>query len=245
MATEELRRPSFYALAPGGWRDYVTLLHLPYTAWHLSYVVIGAALAPSLAVGRLGATLLAFFLAVGVGAHALDELRGRPLGTRIPARVLATLAAGSIAAAVGIGVAAAVNVSAWLGIFVAFGAFIVVAYNLEPFGGWFHTNLWFAVAWGGFPLLCGYFALAESVRPEAVLAAAFATMLSLAQRYLSTQVRDVRRRIVDVEGTIEREDGSRETIAPELLRSAPERALGLLTASTVLLACALVIARIA
>ncbi len=38
--------PAFYALAPGGWRDYWTLLHPPYTVWHLSYVVIGASLAP-------------------------------------------------------------------------------------------------------------------------------------------------------------------------------------------------------
>ena len=146
VTADELPRPSFYALAPGGWRDYVTLLHLPYTAWHLSYVVIGAALAPVLHADRLGATLLAFFLAVGIGAHALDELNGRPLQTRIPARLLVGLAAASIAAAVGIGAAAAVTVTAWLGLFVGFGAFIVVAYNLELVGGWFHRNLWFALA---------------------------------------------------------------------------------------------------
>jgi hypothetical protein len=69
-------RPAFYALAPGGWRDYVTLLHPPYTLWHLSYVAIGAALAPHVEVERLVATLVAFFLAVGIGAHALDELNG-------------------------------------------------------------------------------------------------------------------------------------------------------------------------
>jgi len=45
-------RPAFYALAPGGWRDYVTLLHLPYTLWHLSYVVIGACLAPHVPAWR-------------------------------------------------------------------------------------------------------------------------------------------------------------------------------------------------
>ena len=48
-AEAEARRPAFYALAPGGWRDYVTLLHLPYTAWHLSYVAIGAALTAAFA----------------------------------------------------------------------------------------------------------------------------------------------------------------------------------------------------
>ncbi len=77
-------RPAFYALAAGGWRDYVTLLHPPYTAWHLSYVVMGAALAPQFEWDRLLAALAAFFLGMGVGAHALDELNGRPLRTRIP-----------------------------------------------------------------------------------------------------------------------------------------------------------------
>ena len=86
-------RPAFYALRSGGWRDYVTLLHPPYTLWHLSYVALGAALAPHMKWGLLGWTALAFLLAMGVGAHALDELKGRPLRTRIPDRVLVALAA--------------------------------------------------------------------------------------------------------------------------------------------------------
>src|SRR5438034_7008426 len=98
-------RPAFYALAPGGWRDYVTLLHPPYTLWHLSYVAIGAALAPHMKWALLGWTTLAFFLAMGVGAHALDELNGRPLRTGIPGAVLLALAVASIAAACGIGIA--------------------------------------------------------------------------------------------------------------------------------------------
>ena len=118
-------RPSFYALRPGGWRDYVTLLHPPYTLWHLSYVVIGAALAPDWRPLRLGVGLAAFFLGLGVGAHALDELRGRPLGTRIPDRVLWGLAAVSLAGAVAIGIAAAVVWIPWLAVFVTFGGFIV------------------------------------------------------------------------------------------------------------------------
>ena len=72
-------RPAFYALSSGGWRDLVTLPHPPYTAWHLSYVAIGAALAPHFVLWRLGAALGAFFLALGIAAHALDELAGRPL----------------------------------------------------------------------------------------------------------------------------------------------------------------------
>ncbi len=103
-------RPAFYALSPGGWRDYVTLLHVPYTLWHLSYVAIGAGLAAELNGTRLVETFAAFFLAMGVGAHALDELNGRPLQTRIPDTTLIALAAVSIGAAVAIGVVVAIVV---------------------------------------------------------------------------------------------------------------------------------------
>jgi hypothetical protein len=192
-------RPAFYALAPGGWRDYVTLLHPPYTLWHLSYVAIGAALAPHLKWGILGWTALAFLLALGVGAHALDELAGRPLGTRIPGRVLVALAVVSIAGACAIGLVVAARTTWWLVAFVCVGAFLVVAYNLELVGGAFHTDLWFAGSWGAFPLLTAYFASAERLRAEAIVGAAFALATSLAQRTLSTHVRAARRRGGDAE----------------------------------------------
>jgi hypothetical protein len=186
-------RPAFYALTGGGWRDYVTLLHPPYTLWHLSYVAIGAALAPHMKWGLLGWTTLAFLLAMGIGAHALDELNGRPLRTGIPAPVLVGLAAVSIAAACAIGVVAAAGSTWWLLLFIVFGAFIAVAYNLELFDGAFHSNLWFAASWGSFPVLTAYFAAAERLRGEAFAAAAFALLVSLAQRTLSSEVRFARR----------------------------------------------------
>jgi hypothetical protein len=191
-------RRAFYALTGGGWRDYVTLLHPPYTLWHLSYVAIGAALAPHMKWGLLGWTTLAFLLAMGIGAHALDELNGRPLRTAIPAPVLVGLAAVSIAAACAIGVVAAAGTTWWLLLFIAFGAFIAVVYNLELFDGTFHSNLWFAASWGAFPLLTAYFAAAERLRGEAFAAAAFALLMSLAQRTLSSEVRFARRNAGDL-----------------------------------------------
>jgi hypothetical protein len=186
-------RPAFYALSPGGWRDYVTLLHPPYTLWHLSYVAIGAALAPHMEWALLGWTALAFFLAMGVAAHALDELHGRPLRTRIPSRILVCLAAVTLAAACAIGVVVAFQRTLWLLLFIAVGAFIAVAYNLELFEGAFHGDVWFAASWGAFPILTAYFAAAERLRPAAFAAAAFALVASLAQRTLSTPVRAARR----------------------------------------------------
>ena len=152
------QRPAFYALRPGGWRDLVTLLHPPYTAWHLSYVAFGAAAAPQIHADRLLAALGAFFLAVGVAAHALDELNGRPLKTRLSDRSLIALAAISLSGAIAIGIASVFLVSITLAPFVAAGGFLVVAYNLELAGGRFHTNFWFAAAWGAFPALTSWWA---------------------------------------------------------------------------------------
>jgi hypothetical protein len=237
-------RPAFYALYPGGWRDYGTLHHPPYTARHLSYVAIGAALAPEWRPARLGAALAAFFLAVGIGAHALDELHGRPLGTGIPGRALVAMAAVSIGAACGIGIAGAVAFAPWLLAFVAVGAFTVYAYNLELFGGRLHSDAWFALAWGAFPLLTAYFAAAERLEAEAIVAAVFAALLSLAQRRLSSPVRMLRRRATSVSGAIELKDGGREPITRESLIGPPEAALRALSAATVALAVALVLLRL-
>ena len=237
-------RPAFYALARGGWRDYVTLLHPPYTVWHLSYVAIGSGLAPGFELWRLGAALAAFFLAVGVGAHALDELNGRPLGTDIPGAVLVALAAVSVAGAAAIGIAGALATSRWLLAFVVFGAVIVVAYNLELVGGRLHGDPWFALAWGAFPVLTGYFAMAERLDAAAVLAAAFAWASSTAQRRLSTPVRHVRRRAAAVTGTVELRDGGREEVTAATLTEAPEGALRAFALATALLAAALVAARL-
>lgn len=237
-------RPAWYALGQGGWRDYVTILHLPYTAWHLSYVVIGGCLASTIAWGRLGAAVAAFALAVSIGAHALDELRGRPLQTRIPDGVLIALAAASITAACAIGIAGAAMFEPWLALLVPIGLFLVLAYNLELAGGWFHSDLWFGLAWGGFPVICGYAAVAGEVGVAAVLGAAFAVLLSLAQRVLSSHVRHVRRNVSRVRGEMELRDGSPEAIDTALLTNSAEMGLRLLTAATVVLAAALVVARL-
>jgi hypothetical protein len=236
-------RPAFYALRPGGWRDYVTLLHPPYTLWHLSYVAVGAALAPRMDWALLGWTTLAFALAMGIGAHALDELRGRPLQTRISRPALAALAVVSISGASAIGIAVAVSRSLWLLVFVAVGAFLVVAYNLELFDGAFHGGLWFPAAWGAFPLLTAYFASARTLDGAAFAAASYAFASSWAQRRLSTPVRLVRRRVVSVEGRADLDDGTALQLDADALAAVPEAALKALAAATVLVAVALLLMR--
>jgi hypothetical protein len=204
-------------------------------------VAIGAGLAPELRWDRLLLGLAAFFLGMGIGAHALDELKGRPLQTRIPDGVLMALAAVSIAGAVAIGIIASVVYTPWLLPFVAFGGFVVVAYNLELFGGRLHNAALFALSWGGLPLLAGYVVTAERLGDEAIAGAVFATLLSWVQRLLSTPVRDVRRRVASISGTVSYLDGRVEPIGRETLMGAPEAGLRVLAGATVALAVALLL----
>ena len=235
--------PAFYAIRGGGWRDWWTILHPPYTVWHLSYSAIGAAVAPVVRLDRLAATLVAFFLAVGIGAHALDEVNGRPLRTRISGPTLHLAAALSISGAIAIGIVGIGRVGVSLIPLITFGAFIVVAYNLEIFGGFFHSDFWFAFAWGAFPAFTGFWASASTFRVSGLLAAAACFMLSVAQRALSTPVRALRRRTARVHGTIERTDGTTEPVERSTLTNAPERALRALSLTVPLIAAAMVAAR--
>ena len=241
---EPRTRPAFYAAAPGRWRDWWTLLHPPFTAWHLSYVVLGAMLAPQVRLGRLIASVVAFFLAVGIAAHALDELNGRPLRTAIPGPVLVAVTAAGLTGALGLGVAGIARAGWLLLPFMIIGPLLVVGYNAELFGGVIHTDLGFAAAWGAFPVLTGYVAQAGSLAVAPVLAAAAAMAFSAGQRHLSTPARGLRRRTRSVTGSVTSLTGEVTQLDAAWLLAPLERALRSLSWGLVLLAASLAVARL-
>jgi hypothetical protein len=237
-------RPAYYAARQGGWRDWWTLLHPPYTAWHLSYVVIGACLAPRPELTPLLAALAAFFLAVGVAAHALDELNGRPLRTAIPSGVLVTAAALALAGAVAIGIAGLIRVGWPLAPFLVAGPLLVIAYNAELLHGVVHNDLGFAAAWGAFPVLTAYVGETGALALAPVLAAAAALGLSAAQRALSTPARTLRRRTESVSGQLRLSGGQVQDLDRAALLRPLEHALRVLSWSVPALAAALAVARL-
>lgn len=191
----------------------MTVLHPPYTLWHVSNVAIGAAAAAHIYVGRLAAAAAAFFLAVGVGAHALDELHGRPLGTQLSRRTLIALGIGGLSGALAIGIVGTIVISPTLAPLVLAGGFIAPAYNLEWFGGRFHTDFWLAASWGGFSAFTGWWvnslglhSVREAIAAGAAVLACF--FLTIVQRRLSTPVRELRRRTLTVKGEQRLTDGT-------------------------------------
>jgi len=241
----EVLAPAYYAARTTGWRrDVWALLHPPYTAWHLSYVLIGASLAPTVSVTRLVATLLAFFLAVGVAAHALDELRGRPLQTELRAGGLWAAAMIGLLGAVALGIAGVFVIGPWLLPFIAVGVFFVFAYNLELLRGKVHGDFWFALSWGAFPVLTAYFAQTGRLSIAALAVGVAGYALSYAQRMLSTPARLLRRRSRSVSGELILADGSQVSLdRPTLLRPL-ERALAASSWGIVALSLGMVASRL-
>jgi hypothetical protein len=189
-------------------------------------------------------TVLAFFAAVGVAAHALDERHGHPLRTRIPDATLLAAAAAGLLAAIALGVVGLSRVGWVLLPFIVIGPILVVAYNLELFGGRVHTSVGFAAAWGAFPLLTGYVAQAGGIDVAAVIGAIGAFALSSAQRTLSTPARLIRRHVTRVDGAIGLDDGTLRQLDDTTLLAPLEGALRALSWSIVAFALALAIARL-
>lgn len=243
-----LEGPAFYArprLLRRTWmRDWWTVLHPPYTMLHLSLVTVGACLVGPVNSNRLLLTLLAFFLAVGIGAHALDELNGRPLGTSIPRWQLIGASLVGVGGAVAVGVIGLFLVTLYLLVFMAVGVFIALSYNLELFHGRFHNGLVLVLGWGSFPVLTAYYAQHARIGVAAVIAGAFGALVTQIQRLLSVPARDLRRRTESVEGSVIRPDGSVVPITRHMMLRPLERALRTLCWAGASLAAALAYVRL-
>ena len=173
--------PSF---GPERFRLAMGLLFLPYTGMVLSYTVIGSMLAAEIHWDRVGAIVLIHFLALGIGAHALDAVGGRgakPWGRVFSRAQLWALAVTSLIAAYAIGIWYMVLYTPLLWLIALPEGFFVLAYNLEWFGGRFHSDFWFAVSWGALPVLAGYILQTNAVSPAVPLVAVAMALLSLVE----------------------------------------------------------------
>jgi voltage-gated potassium channel Kch len=164
----------------------------------LSFTVIGSLLAGNIHWDRVLAIVLIYFSALGIGAHALDALGSKgikPWGTVFSRVQLWTLAAVSLALAYGIGIYYIVLYVPLLTVMALLEGFFVFAYNLEWFGGRFHTDRWFAFSWGLLPVLSGYIIQTNSLSLAALVLAASMALISLVEITASRPYKELKRRL--------------------------------------------------
>ncbi|MFI5420990.1 MAG: hypothetical protein ACHQ1H_08490 [Nitrososphaerales archaeon] len=237
-------RPAWYSLEGSSTlHDVINLTHFPYTVWHLSYVLIGISLSPVIHTDRSTAVLIAYFLGLGIGAHALDETMGNPLQTKLSKSRLYLIGFSSLAAAASIGVYYAFTVSLLILPFVAVEAFFALTYNLETFVKRFHNMLVFTLSWGAIPFITGYFVNSLSLTPATLIVSASIAFLTYVQRTLSIQARSVRRNIPESVRSLQLSVDEVQISDRDLLSPA-EKSLKALTAMIVFLAIGLFLQRL-
>jgi hypothetical protein len=157
-------------------------------------------LAPAIYWDRVGAIVLIYFLALGIGAHALDAVGSReakPWGQVFTRTQLWALAVLSLAAAYAIGIWYMVRYTPLLWLIAIPEGFFVLAYNLEWFGGRFHRDSWFALSWGALPVLAGYVLQTNAISASALLVALAMALLSLVEIKASRPYKEYKRSNAD------------------------------------------------
>ena len=181
---------------PRRFRLAVGLLFLPYTGMVLAYTVIGSMLAHQVLWERVGAIVVAYFFALGVGAHALDAVGSgdsRPWGEVWTRRQLWVLAIGSLVIAYAIGGYYMLTATPLLWLIAIPEGFFVFAYNLEWWRGRFHTDGWFALSWGTLPVLAGYILQTNCITTASVVVAAAMGLLSYVEITVSRPYKALKR----------------------------------------------------
>jgi hypothetical protein len=238
-------KPAWYSVdGRGTLLDILNLLHPPYTLWHLSYIVLGIALAPVIHTDRSAAVLVSYFLGLGVGAHALDETMGNPLQTKLSKGKLYLIGFSSLSIAVSIGLYYVFTVSLLILPIIAAEVFFALAYNLEAFDKRFHNTLVFALSWGVLPFVTGYFVNSLSISIGVLAASVGVGLLTYVQRTLSLQARSIRRNLHSPIQLLKLENGEEIRMTSKDLISPTEKSLKALTFTIFLFAVALLLQRL-
>jgi len=180
---------------PLRFRAFVGMLFLPYTGMCISFTLLGSMLADIVHWDRVIALSLIYFLAVGIGAHALDAIgsKRKPWGDILGFRLLLALAVSSIAVAYAMGVYYIICYVPLLSIIAILEGFFLLAYNLELFRGLFHNNLTFSISWGSLPLLAGYIMQTNGISIEALLLSLVTTSIAYAEIRVSRLYKEMKR----------------------------------------------------
>ena len=234
-------KPAWYLISSDRtWKKWVNLLHWPYTLWFLAYIVLGASLAPDLNWSVLGLTLLAFFLGMGITAHAVDLLQGDPLRLGIPRIQLWVVAIAALILSVAIGIQQIITgaVPEATLVFIPIGILLALGYGLEWKG--LHGDIQFALYWAVFPIIVSQVAQINRIEPTLIPMMIFGYLTARSQRSLSTRVRFLRRKVISASVRLEQVNAPSQKNLDWLI-SSDEQALAFLSFAIPIIAITLLV----
>ncbi len=186
---------------PLKFRAFIGMLFLPYTGMCISFTIIGSMLSESIAWDRVLSIFIIYFLALGVSAHAADNLGSKkikPWGNYFSTFELRLMVIGGLSVSYILGIYYIITFAPLLLIIAIIEGFFLFAYNFELFNGLFHNNFWFAVSWGGLPLLAGFVIQTNSISVLSLISSIMAFLVAYTEIRISRKYKELKRKPQDV-----------------------------------------------
>jgi hypothetical protein len=186
---------------PLKFRAFIGMLFLPYTGMCISFTIIGSMLSESILWDRVLSIFIIYFLALGVSAHAADNLGSKkikPWGNFFTTLELKLMVIGGLSVSYTIGIYYVITFAPLLLIIAIIEGFFLFAYNFELFNGFFHNNFWFAVSWGSLPLLAGFVIQTNSISILSLFSSTIAFLVAYSEIIISRKYKELKRRPQDI-----------------------------------------------
>jgi hypothetical protein len=180
---------------PIKFRIFVGMLFLPYTGMCISFSIVGSLLSPTTIMwDRIVAIVIIYFAALGISAHAADNIgsKKKPWGDLFSNLELLIMLVCGLVVAYAIGAYYIIFYVPLLLPIAILEGFFLFAYNYEIWNGFFHNNFWFAVSWGSMPLLAGYVMQTNSISYVPLLISTAAFLISYIEIKLSRRYKEFR-----------------------------------------------------
>jgi hypothetical protein len=186
---------------PLKFRAFIGMLFLPYTGMCISFTIIGSMLSESIAWDRVLSIFIIYFLALGVSAHAADNLGSKkikPWGNYFSTFELRLMVIGGLSVSYMLGIYYIITFAPLLLFIAIIEGFFLFAYNFELFNGLFHNNFWFAVSWGALPLLAGFVIQTNSISVLSLISSIMAFLVAYTEIRISRKYKELKRNPQDV-----------------------------------------------
>jgi hypothetical protein len=186
---------------PLKFRAFIGMLFLPYTGMCISFTIIGSMLSESIAWDRVLSIFIIYFLALGVSAHAADNLGSKkikPWGNYFSTFELRLMVIGGLSVSYMLGIYYIITFAPLLLFIAIIEGFFLFAYNFELFNGLFHNNFWFAVSWGALPLLAGFVIQTNSISVLSLISSIMAFFVAYTEIRISRKYKELKRNPQDV-----------------------------------------------
>lgn len=180
---------------PIKFRIFVGMLFLPYTGMCISFSIVGSLLSPTAIMwDRIVAIVIIYFAALGISAHAADNMgsKKKPWGDLFSNLELLIMLVCGLVVAYAIGAYYIIFYVPLLLPIAILEGFFLFAYNYEIWNGFFHNNIWFAISWGSMPLLAGYVMQTNSISYVPLLISTAAFLISYIEIKLSRRYKEFR-----------------------------------------------------